>query len=1435
MEILLQDLLPGQEYLFQLRSRNQNGASQWSRAYSVTTDSDITAPSSATGLTWVVSQASFIGEWTKPTTDSDGKPLKDFKDFKVTLTAGVETAVFYVVEERFDFSLERNINSFGSPEPTVEIKIEVRDNMGNLSTPVTASATNSIPPDLINFNAEPILKGINLSWDPTTADDLKQYEVYMSTSGPGFTPGPSNLLFSGITNQFVYTTSNQIVHYFKARAVDLFNQGSASYSSDSATPQGTADLDTTPPNAPATVTVTTSADADGSSSIDVSWATVASSNLRNYVVRYSTDEVTWQYITVPSTDTSTVITGLLPNTNYYVGVASSSYLSTRSSFTAAETYPITTAADTTAPSTPSAPTVSTSTFMAQVNHDMTKAGGGDLEADVEYLEVHASTTTGFTPDITTLRGTIITAGQGIDVSAVFEFSPTDVMTDLYWKVIAVDRAKNKSTASAQTTGLPGLIATANIANLAVTNAKVNDLSAAKLTAGTAFINDLFIRSSIIIDDTLGHIQSDNYSAGSQTGWTLDQNGLVIYDGTISAAALQLQDSQNIAPVPFSDFEFNEEYYHNSSNVANIVTSTATTGVLLDILSTPRTGRQSIRVWNTAITNPTTHTYVFAPDGLTSTNPNVEVNPGDYILSVYIKKNGTPNQDVKLGLYTDTGVAVQSTAQAITSTSWTRFSAVLTVPSGAQKVKVYLEFGPQAADTGYDFLVDSVQLERKMAGSTSPSPWTPPSETRIDGGAIVTGSIRSSSASATVPGQPAWSINTAGNMQIGDALIRGSLTVGAGAEAASIVQSGNYVANTTGWIIKGDGSVEFNDGSFRGELDISTILDLKTFSVEVGNMPSSFVWYDGDVISGDEPTVLFKGWSFTPDGSGGFDPVRDVQTVMRLTPLGEFQMIFDPSHTADVLSVDGNNRRDAGGNLLDRYYGWVDKRIGLGQWNDTWYSSSIEGRSLFSNTYYFDEGAFSYAPTSMGEYTETMSRIDGYGQADGSQGAFEPSSQLHIRAYAYDGIETRNIIPSGYDLFDNAGGVSYYNTNTVRNRITINSVQSNFKFHSTTIDVDSRHNLHTGLDCTLTSAGSGNHSFAFTPSSTTYNVSVTPGDQYYLAWYGYKPSGQSLTMRTFMKLDNGTTIYSTAWTFFSTSTNTDLIHNSNHTYELDDLLIVPSGVTSAHFGIELIGTVSSDQNFRISGVQLIKVFSETGGVKKLETNFNWRYFYPRSSTFNYDADGLAMISLNTTPVPASIRDINNPKVYRHSEIEFWVREMDTSPGSLGSRQADIRINPLGMRVGNDGEYRLDHGEFRYLGSNAVVPQFAVTKLLFTNNRVLDTIDAIGMSSYWDTMGVAMDNTAGYTTFVPQRAGLFIICVHLDWTPAQAAGEYHVIELMKDSNNAYLGVGKFTDGQQRGTTTFVVALSVGEKVYAQVYHNGATKTYNTNTYASFAQLL
>lgn len=772
----------------QARCKTADGkTSAWSTAFPLLTNSDIIAPKPVTALSWTVSGTSFVGTWTKPILNSDNTDLKDFKDFKIALTAASQTVVYYVTQERFDLTFEANLAAFGSPQPTVQISVQARDLTGNLSTIVTTSASNPIPADLTGFTALGIIQAISLQWNADTTDkDVKNYEVYMSTSGSGFTPGPGNIVYTGLGDTFVFPTSNPIAHYFKARVVDVFNQGSVSYVSANAIPDLTTDLDLTAPPAPTGVTVSTAAVADGTAKISVSWSAVTPTILGGYVVRYSLDASTWQYINVPATQISATITSLLPATAYYVEVASMSFVNTLSSFTHAATYPITTAADTTAPSQPAAPSVSVNTLSAQVTHDMTKQGGGNLEVDVDYLEIHASVTTGFTPNSTTLQGTLSSAGQGVVVGGIFYFNITTSVANLYWKVIAVDKSKNKSASSNQTVGLPGLIQSANFADATITSAKIIDLNANQIVAGTGIINDLLVKSNLTID-TAGHIKSNNYSVPSQTGFTLDTSGLTIYDGTIAAKALQLQDSNNILPPAFADFEFLASYYH-TTNVPNSTVWSCTSGLLVDISSTMKFNRQALRVFNAAITNPTTHDLILAPTGLSATGVNIDVSAGDYILSGWFKKNGSVNALIKLNLYTDTNVAITSAAQTVNSTTYTRFQTILTIPGGAAKVKAYITIGPDVANTGYDVLVDGLQLERKLTGATTASAFKPPSFTNIDGGQIVTGSIRSSAASPTVSSQPAWSINTAGNMQIGDALIRGSLIVGSSGDTVNLVPS-----------------------------------------------------------------------------------------------------------------------------------------------------------------------------------------------------------------------------------------------------------------------------------------------------------------------------------------------------------------------------------------------------------------------------------------------------------------------------------------------------------------------------------------------------------------------------------------------------------------------------------------------------------------------
>lgn len=898
-----------------------------------------------------------------------------------------------MTQEKFDFPIEVNRNSFGSPEPIVDISVQARDLTGNLSTAATDSASNPVPSDVTGFVADGIINAVALSWEPVTDIDLKYYEVYMETTGAGFTPGPTNLIYTGNATGFVFSTTNYVSHYFKLRAVDVFNQGSSTYATANAIPESSTSVDITPPDDPTGVTVSTTAGIDGSASLLVEWTAVSSPNLSDYVVRYSIDEVAWIYVTVPAGQEEATIHGLDPDTDYYVQVAAMSYANSKSDFVNATPYPITSAADTTAPSQPSAPSVSIGTLAAQVSHDMTKQSGGDLESDVDYLEVHASTTTGFTPNNTTLRGTINTAGPGIDVSGVFYFAATDSTSNLYWKVIAVDRSKNKSTASNQATGVPNLILNANIANATITSAKINDLEANKITAGTGIINNLAIKSTLTID-TAGHLQSANWN-GTDTGYKLDTGGLTIYSGSISAAALLLQDTANIIPPAFADFEFNDDYYHTSGAV-NTVTMSAVGSITLSLSSTAKFNNKSLRVLNGAITNPTVHDIIFAPSGLSATGVNIDVSPGTYIVSGYFKKNGSVNALLKFGLYPDTGSAITSSAVTINSTSWTRFEAQLVIPSGVSKVKAYLEFGPAAANTGYDFLIDGLQIERQITGATSAGLWRPPSKTTIDGGQIVTGSIRSSASSPTVAGQPAWSINTAGNMQIGDALVRGTLIVGNSALENSYVRSSNYVADTSGWSIEADGSAEFNDVNVRGSLHVQSTSD-----------PDSAIDLNISVLG--DPYLDFTD---ADDRIYRFQTITGTIDYMRMGPVN--------SPNSKMYFVDGEGiafRSDALGApsvLFDDTTGYFKAGVFAATWaEETWHNFGASAGTTAN------PGNFSNSWANLGSNWSVAAYRKG------------PDGMVHIKGAVLNGTKTDGTImanlPTGYrplrDMTFSAGNLS----------------------------------------------------------------------------------------------------------------------------------------------------------------------------------------------------------------------------------------------------------------------------------------------------------------------------------------------------------------------------------------------------------------------------
>jgi hypothetical protein len=196
----------------------------------------------------------------------------------------------------------------------------------------------------------------------------------------------------------------------------------------------------------------------------------------NYRVQGQTD---WSILNVAWGTNSLRVGGLAVATNYEFrvrGIDKSNNLGTFSSTTT-----VLSSEDTTAPSTPAAPTVAASTIAIQVTHTLGKSSGGtyNLEADLAALEVHQGTSSGFTASSGTYVGSM-RANQGMmdaQVPAVetFQVSSTSAV---FFKVIAVDTSGNKSAASTAATTTALLVDDAHISNLTVT----------KILAGTISTN-----------------------------------------------------------------------------------------------------------------------------------------------------------------------------------------------------------------------------------------------------------------------------------------------------------------------------------------------------------------------------------------------------------------------------------------------------------------------------------------------------------------------------------------------------------------------------------------------------------------------------------------------------------------------------------------------------------------------------------------------------------------------------------------------------------------------------------------------------------------------------------------------------------------------------------------------------------------------------------
>lgn len=403
--------------------------------------------------------------------------------------------------------------------------------------------------------------------------------------------------------------------------------------------------------------------------------------------------------------------------------------------------------------------------------------------------------------------------------------------------------------------------------------KAGEITGTKLATDLAVVNNLKVQSSIDINHVNGHIKSSNYNANGTAGFYMDQQQLIINQGKIKAATLELQDSANLMPAAYAAFGFNVGFYgatnfwHSGVTAANkIATAGFFGGSRLNVTSTLTTAyiiMARLNEYNIATTDTT----------------------GQYIISFYANNASGKTVRVQPYLYNAAGSSNVPTAITLQAAAgWVRYSTVVNspVPTNAS-----LRFN--LLDTAMNISLDGIQVEKKQGALDTPSNWTPPGFTSIDGESITTGAI-SSNITATVgnESQPMWSINTAGNAKFMDAVVTGKLIVGGYGQAENAknekvsIQSDSYSPGMAGWAIKGNGDVEFNNGTFRGALNLTkanltmtaAVSEVDVYSsatdftpIDVANIRGTTYSYNRALVAGTEDT--HRPTTPRPDRKGEF--------------------------------------------------------------------------------------------------------------------------------------------------------------------------------------------------------------------------------------------------------------------------------------------------------------------------------------------------------------------------------------------------------------------------------------------------------------------------------------------------------------------------------------------------------------------------------------
>lgn len=255
-------------------------------------------------------------------------------------------------------------------------------------------------------------------------------------------------------------------------------------------------------------------------------------DMQSWAQPFAAPDGDWQAMVVGWDQATAQLQDLSPGVGYDVQIRAVDSSGNTGAWSPTTTFVAT--EDNLAPSTPAAPSVAASRIAVQITHLLGKATGGtfNLESDLDHLEVHAQYEPAFTPDDSTLLGKL-KANAGMiqaQIPAVGTYN-VESTAAVYVKVIAVDIAGNRSTASTAVTSTALLIDDAHISDLTVSKVTAGTITAAWVLAGEIKTADTGAR--VRISGT--GIELYN-AAGTQTMLASAADGSLAMIGQLSSAA-----------------------------------------------------------------------------------------------------------------------------------------------------------------------------------------------------------------------------------------------------------------------------------------------------------------------------------------------------------------------------------------------------------------------------------------------------------------------------------------------------------------------------------------------------------------------------------------------------------------------------------------------------------------------------------------------------------------------------------------------------------------------------------------------------------------------------------------------------------------------------------------------------------------------------------